>query len=266
MASPGGSARGTHPTVQTRYLVGSVVLIAVSFVAIGIAAAAVALGQKLPEIVLTLLLLFGVVVLLGSIGALLVLLAGFGIIDPKEALGLPSGSVRAIIALTLILIFAIVSVFLFWNSGHNVYESTGLTAEQIGLLPRNQVVSIVATGTTYTVQTADTEFANQLALQLMTVLGTLVTAVAAFYFGAKSVAAGAELAKKAAGTTVDTTRTTVDDSGTTVDTSRSTGGTTTTATSTTPESGGSTTTTGTSTDGTVTTDATDTAGCTTPDQ
>ena len=115
MASPGGSARGTHPTVQTRYLVGSVVLIAVSFVAIGIAAAAVALGQKLPEIVLTLLLLFGVVVLLGSIGALLVLLAGFGIIDPKEALGLPSGSVRAIIALTLILIFAIVSVFLFWN-------------------------------------------------------------------------------------------------------------------------------------------------------
>src|SRR5664279_5106315 len=153
MASSGGSARGTHPTIQTRYLVGSMVLIALSLVAIGVAGVAVASGLKLPEIILTLLLLFGIVVLLGSIGALLVLLAGFGIIDPKEALGLPSGSVRAIIALTLILIFAIVSVFLFWNSGHNVYESTGLSADQITLLPRNQIVSIVATGTTYTVQT-----------------------------------------------------------------------------------------------------------------
>ena len=236
----------TQPPVQTRYLVASVAFITVALVSIGVAGFAVASALKLPEIVLTLLLLFGVVVLLGSIGAILVLLAGFGIIDPKEALGLPNGSVRAIIALTLILIFAIVSVFLFWNSGHNVYTSTGITSDQIGLLPRNQIVSIVATGTTFTVQISDTEFANQLALQLMTVLGTLVTAVAAFYFGAKSVSAGAALANTIAGTKPDSSTktvklaTTTETGGATSDTAATTTATATTGTSDTTGTSGTT--------------------------
>src|SRR5215211_943528 len=65
-----------------------------------------------PEILLTIVVLAGVVVLLAALGGLFALLRGSGVHDPREALGLPQGSIRALIALSLILIFATISVYL----------------------------------------------------------------------------------------------------------------------------------------------------------
>src|SRR5687767_11432897 len=61
------------------------------------------LGQA--EILLTLLVIAGLVILLTALGGLVALLSGFGMQDGREALGLPQGSIRAVIALSLILIF-----------------------------------------------------------------------------------------------------------------------------------------------------------------
>lgn len=174
-------------------------LLILALIALGIAAWAIRSHLEVPEVVLTLLLIFGIVVLLTTIGALVVLLAGFRLTTRKEALGLPSGSVRAIIALGLLLVFSIVSVFLFWNTGHDIVESSGISADQLALLPKDRIVSIQATGTTYTVGViSGTGLSDQLAQQLMTMLGTLLTAVAAFYFGSASVSAAYRASQGAA--------------------------------------------------------------------
>jgi hypothetical protein len=65
------------------------------------------------EINLPLIIIGGVILLLTALG---LLTHGFSIIDltnRDEALGLPSGSVRAVIALMLLVIFAIVAIFMY---------------------------------------------------------------------------------------------------------------------------------------------------------
>ncbi len=189
-----GDGRSSGWTLVTAFA-----LILAAFGAIAIAAVAIRARLEVPEVVLTLLLVFGIVVLLTTVGALVILLAGFRLTNRKEALGLPSGSVRAILALGLLLVFSIVSVFLFWNTGHDVVESTGITADQVALLPKDRIISIQATGTTYTVGvTSGSGLSDQLAQQLMTMLGTLLTAVAAFYFGSASVSAAYKASRGAA--------------------------------------------------------------------
>lgn len=73
--------------------------------------------------------------------------------NSKETLGLPEGSVRALIALLLLMIFIIMTVYLF----RRVADGEGVN-----------------------------DAAQQLALQMVTLLGTLVTAVSAFYFGSQT--------------------------------------------------------------------------------
>lgn len=107
-------------------------------------------------------LLLGLAVTFGA-GALLLMLfliaIGFNALhldDKTQALGLPSGSVRALIALLLIVIWVIVSIFLFTFVG--------------GLYPS---IKISQDGTTF-------------ALAFYATMSTLVSALAAFYFGSSS--------------------------------------------------------------------------------
>jgi hypothetical protein len=102
-------------------------------------------------ILLPLLVVYGVVALLASLTVVAVVLAALNLSDPKGALGLPDGSVRALIALSLILIFTIVSVFLLWHPLENVQ--------------------------------------SDLAKQILTTVSTLVVAVAGFYFGSRAAEA-----------------------------------------------------------------------------
>ena len=112
-------------------------------------------------VILTLIVIAGVAGLIASLSILTVVINALDLSNPKEALGLPKGSVRAIIALSLIVIFTITSLHYYG---------------QLGGTPSDE----------------QTAFAQQ----LLTTLSTLVTAIAAFYFGQKSLEAAREAVKK----------------------------------------------------------------------
>jgi hypothetical protein len=98
------------------------------------------------------LLIAGVIALLLALAVVAVFFHGLALNDKGEPLGLPTGSIRSVIALALILIFAIMSVYLF---------------SQLD--------------TTVTPAQAD------IAKQLITTVSTLVVAISAFYFGSNAV-------------------------------------------------------------------------------
>lgn len=100
---------------------------------------------------LPMLVVAGVIALLGAIGFLVVVFAFFHLQNSTQALGLPDGSVRAIVALMLLIIFSILAVYYF-----------------------EELANGVAT------QRAD------FAKQVVALMGTLLTAVTTFYFSAKS--------------------------------------------------------------------------------
>lgn len=117
------------------------------------------------EVVLPILLIYGVVTLLIALAALVGILSHFGLSQGKSALGLPEGSVQAVIALVLVLIFAITAVFLL----------------------------------TLNIEETD-EVSERLATQILTTTGTLAVAVAGFYFGTRAVETGSMAAESAART------------------------------------------------------------------
>jgi len=118
-----------------------------------------ALGGMADEVKLPLLMVVAVVALLGSISLVVVAFGIFRLVDKTQALGLPDGSVRAIIALMLIVLFLAMTVFMI--------------ARVKGSAAADPVVD--------------------LAKQVLTILGTLVTAVSGFYFGSRSVSDAANL-------------------------------------------------------------------------
>ncbi len=79
--------------------------------------------------------------------------------NEKHALGLPPGSIRAIIALTVIVSFVLLALYFYL--------------------------------------TADTASRNDLAKTVLTLLGTLVVAVSSFYFGIKATEQGSKIAQDA---------------------------------------------------------------------
>lgn len=150
---------------------------------------------RLPEIVLTILLIAGVVALLFALAGLLAVLRAFGLATPNEALGLPPGSIRAVLALMLVLIFAIMSIFLFYQVKAGGTSSNAIGQEQIDALPAGRIIAINAASPgpsgepRFNVVVAGSPESVALAQQLVTLLGTLVTAIASFYFGSTAVAA-----------------------------------------------------------------------------
>ena len=106
------------------------------------------------ELVVGLIVVLGVAVLLVLLFIMAAGFAALNLSDNRQAMGLPEGSIRALIALFLIVVWVILSVFLF-----------GALQGQSG-------------------DTATT----RLAQQFFTTMSTLVVAVAAFYFGSRSVA------------------------------------------------------------------------------
>jgi hypothetical protein len=119
---------------------------------------------------------------------------------PGEALGMPEGSIRALIAMTLILIFAIIGIQVFTaGSAGEPVVSTGVTQAQIDSLRADGAQVIQQTLQTplpsppaaplYTIttRTAMSQESHDFGLQLMTTVSTLVVAVAGFYFGSRAV-------------------------------------------------------------------------------
>ena len=145
-----------------------------------------------PEIVLPVVLIVGLISLLAVLTSLVAVYRRFDLLDDKSALGLPAGSIQAVIALSLILIFAIVGVYLTGLSSQTTERTTtGLTRAQVDALPQNTIVRIHlrADGRFDVTRAVPTETPQQddISKQLLTTVSTLVVAVAGFYFGSKSV-------------------------------------------------------------------------------
>ncbi len=153
-----------------------------------------------PESALSLVFVAAAVILILVVCTLTIVLKRLGLSNGDEAMGLPRGSIRAVIALLLILLFFIAAIFLFNSTretGGDRDESRsiqGVDAARYAAIPIEEIQSstprTVNDEVVYDVVLyphSGTETSDDIAKQLITILGTLVTAVAAFYFGANSV-------------------------------------------------------------------------------
>lgn len=126
-----------------------------------------------PSSYMTLIIIAGVALLLASLTVTTVIISALNMGDRNQALGLPMGSVRAMIALSLIVIFAMMSIFLF---------------REMRVYPIKDVNGTLAYREPSTGQV-------RFAQQVLTTVSTLVVAVSSFYFGSRS----SEVAQRAVG-------------------------------------------------------------------
>ena len=145
-------------------------------------------GGFRPEIILPVILLIGLITLIGALAGLAATFSRLGLASETAPLGMPEGSVQAVIALGLIIIFAIVGVYLIGGEDPTRLLP-GLTRAEFEVLPTGSIVEIRGIGGgRFDVRVAAPDSnQHELALQLLTTVSTLVVAVAAFYFGQKSV-------------------------------------------------------------------------------
>ena len=145
-----------------------------------------------------------VIVLVGGVIAVMLLLyfgsiilRALGVASRGAALGMPDGSIRALIAVSLIFLFAIIGITVLYSSfGGEEMQSNGITADEIDQLENVQIISISAVDPQASpgaerfnvVSRAElNQASHDFGLQLLTTVSTLVVAVAGFYFGARSV-------------------------------------------------------------------------------
>jgi hypothetical protein len=160
---------------------------------------------------LALLAIGGVVVLILLLTAVAMIFQVLGLTNKDQAMGLPEGSIRAVIALSLIVLFAILSVFLYQgvstsgplNTIANLSDTE--RAEFIRSHPTARDIQSVlvkepplknADGTPkyfYDVSYRSTNAtSDDFAKQLLVLLGTLMTAVTSFYLGAGTATSAAK--------------------------------------------------------------------------
>ncbi len=151
---------------------------------------------------LTLVAISGVVSLLAVLMIMAIAFANFNLSDSKQALGLPEGTVRAVIALSLIVIFAIIVVFSFGYFQPEPKLLGNFTKADfesfVNHLPKDQNVSITLKNpeepdpakAIFTIgwPLEKSKASEDFAKQVLTTLGTLIAAIAAFYFGTRAAA------------------------------------------------------------------------------
>ena len=153
----------------------------------------IGLGVQLPVLAIV-----GVMTLLASLALVSLTFSVAGLSDQKQALGLPEGSVRAVIALSLIVLFAITSVYFHGSLAKLGLQQSGPLSEtdagafRATLRPEEFIRTIPsADGKQYVVvYRLGTEASDDFAKQVLTLLGTLMTSVASFYFAASTASAG----------------------------------------------------------------------------
>jgi hypothetical protein len=140
------------------------------------------------------LALGGVLVLLAALLVFTTLMNVVGLSDKTQALGLPEGSVRAIIALALVGLFAILASAFLNPVEHRqatqiadvaAFRKDHPQATEITVTPEPKPADATATTPqTFTVDYSVTSVVDDFSKQMMTLIGTLMTAVISFYFGA----------------------------------------------------------------------------------
>ena len=93
------------------------------------------------EILLTLMLLAGMVGFITVLATSVAVFSALGLSDRAAAFGLPEGSVRALIALSLVIIFAMTSVYLYGQlRSQPGIRVSGVSQEQAGRTNRDRAV------------------------------------------------------------------------------------------------------------------------------
>lgn len=159
----------------------------------------------LPVVGLPILAIFGIMILFGALALVATLFARLGLSDKREALALPEGSIRAAIALALIVLFAIISIMLYQTLS-KPYVIGDLGEEQKNLLVKelaNRVIAVVPQPCTNTEAAGEkcpeasiryavhvlqppAQESTDLAKQLLVLIGTLMTSVTSFYFASRA--------------------------------------------------------------------------------
>lgn len=177
-----------------------------------------------PTVGLSLLAIFGIMILFGSMALTASLFSTLGLHDRHEALGLPSGSVRAAIALSLVVLFATIAIMLFQSLARpdgKVQRLEGLSEEDktlvlkqpgarvigvrkvacspAGAAPAATPAATSAAAANATAACFDVDLlatpgpeAVDVAKQLLTLIGTLMTSVTSFYFASRAAEASAK--------------------------------------------------------------------------
>jgi hypothetical protein len=136
------------------------------------------------------IIVIGVLLLVVALTVMTLFFASRQLTDRNQPLGLPEGSIRAVIALMLIVIFAVAAIFLYSNIAVP-YGATlqALTSDQLKQIPVTDMLSekLNADNTTYTVVVVVRKSAasEDFAKQLLTVISTLVVSISSFYFGSR---------------------------------------------------------------------------------
>jgi len=171
----------------------------------------------IPTVGLPILAIFGIMILFGALALTATLFARLHLEDRKQALGLPEGSIRAAIALSLIVLFAIIAILLNQTISNPV-TVTGVSESAKESLQRDfpqRVIAVIPTcdanpsapptvgaqptdskavacpgggATHYTVLLVApvASESTDLAKQLLVLIGTLMTSVVSFYFATRA--------------------------------------------------------------------------------
>lgn len=146
------------------------------------------------------LAILGIMILFGALSLISTIFEQLGLANKDEALALPPGSIRAAISLSLIVLFALISIMLY-QSVADPYEIPNLTIEQKNMMlsePINRIMAVIpqkcpqpsclqSLYTVHLVQPQNKD-STDLAKQLLILIGTLMTSVTSFYFGARTSA------------------------------------------------------------------------------
>jgi hypothetical protein len=184
-----------------------------ALVAVGLLVGIFWLLTKLPKDgtgALALLAIGGVVVLILLLTAVAMVFSILNLTNNTQAMGLPEGSIRAVIALSLIVLFAILSVFLYTgvSTGSRVVNDMVPETQRMQFVREHasqDVQSILlkdkdgnpqkTTDTKENLYTVSYRSANptsdDFAKQMLVLLGTLMTAVTSFYLGAGTATSAA---------------------------------------------------------------------------
>lgn len=154
-----------------------------------------------PTIGMVFLVIFGVTLVIAVLTIASKTFLSTDLSCKDEALGLPAGSIRALIALSLIIIFAIMAIFMY-----NQLTPTSLLIQ----IPGNQTF-VFSNGTAITnpngmtIMTEATQAQRDFSTQTLTTVSTLVVALAGFYFGTKAATSGKTSEEKESGFEIITT-------------------------------------------------------------
>ncbi len=148
----------------------------------------------IPSIVLPVILILSVSIVLIVLASITAVFSSLNLSNKTHSLGLPQGSVRAVIALSLIFIFIVTAIYLFGEVDGETGTYENITQAQLDAIPFDELIKIEAKemngAVVYDVtrRVEITDAGKEMAIQILTTVSTLVVAVAGFYFGTKSVA------------------------------------------------------------------------------